>query len=299
MDKVIEIPPAEHQRKREPAERGGSALHALVESTGFGQVVMTVIVINAITLGLETSDLIAGAAGPLLAAIDTAALLFFTAELALRIWVHRLSFFRGGWNLFDLAIVAVSWIPAAGAFSVLRALRVLRVLRLISVVPQMRAVIGALFQALPGMGAIVAVLGLVFYVSAVMATQLFGDTFPQWFGSVGASLFSLFQVMTLESWSMGIARPLMEVHPWAWLFFVPFVVVTSFTVLNLFIALIVNSMQAVQADEKRRSIDAESLAHDEREALFALMEEIRRDVRELKQAELRHDLPEHGGEAKR
>jgi voltage-gated sodium channel len=162
-------------------------------------------------------------------------------------------------------------------------LRVLRVLRLVSAMPQMRAVVGALFQALPGMGAIVAVLGLVFYVAAVMATQLFGATFPQWFGSVGASLFSLFQVMTLEGWSMGIARPVMELHPWAWLFFVPFVVVTSFTVLNLFIALIVNSMQAVQAGEQNRLIHAEELAHDEREAILEAMEELRREIRELRE----------------
>ena len=222
------------------------------------------------------------AAGPLLTAIDRAALVFFTMELTLRLWAHRFAFFRGGWNLFDLAVVAVSWLPTAGAFSVLRALRVLRVLRLISVVPQMRAVVGALFRALPGMGAIAAVLGLVFYVAAVMATELFSATFPQWFGSVGASLFSLFQIMTLESWSMGIARPVMEVHPWAWMFFVPFVVVTSFTVLNLFIALIVNSMQAVQADEQQRSERVEGLAHDEREALLREVVALREELREMR-----------------
>jgi voltage-gated sodium channel len=259
-----------------------AALRALVESKGFGQVVMAVIIINAITLGLETSERAVAVAGPLLTAIDRAALVFFTLELTLRLWAYRFAFFRGGWNLFDLAVVAVSWLPTAGAFSVLRALRVLRVLRLISVVPQMRAVVGALFRALPGMGAIAAVLGLVFYVAAVMATELFSATFPQWFGSVGASLFSLFQIMTLESWSMGIARPVMEVHPWAWMFFVPFVVVTSFTVLNLFIALIVNSMQAVQADEQQRSERVEGLAHDEREAIIEMMEELRQEIRELK-----------------
>jgi len=263
-------------------ELRSTALRALVESKGFGQVVMAVIVINAITLGLETSERAVAAAGPLLSAIDRAALVFFTMELTLRLWAYRFAFFRGGWNLFDLAVVAVSWLPTAGAFSVLRALRVLRVLRLISVVPQMRAVVGALFRALPGMGAIAAVLGLVFYVAAVMATELFSATFPQWFGSVGASLFSLFQIMTLESWSMGIARPVMEVHPWAWMFFVPFVVVTSFTVLNLFIALIVNSMQAVQADEQQRSERVEGLAHDEREAIIEMMEELRQEIRELK-----------------
>ena len=283
MERIIgESRPAGYspQRHRETKQ---AALRALVDSKTFGQLVITLIVINAITLGLETSDRVVSAAGPLLSAIDRAALVLFTLELTLRIWAYGFRFFRGGWNLFDLAVVAISWVPAAGAITVLRALRVLRVLRLVSAMPQMRAVVGALFQALPGMGAIVAVLGLVFYVAAVMATQLFGATFPQWFGSVGASLFSLFQVMTLEGWSMGIARPVMELHPWAWLFFVPFVVVTSFTVLNLFIALIVNSMQAVQAGEQNRLIHAEELAHDEREAILEAMEELRREIRELRE----------------
>jgi voltage-gated sodium channel len=284
MDRAIEQPQLSRQR---PASEQ-DALRSLVDSKPFGQVVMAVIIVNAITLGLETSDRIYAAAGPLLEAIDRAALIFFTLELTLRIWAHRLRFFSGGWNLFDLAIVASSWIPAAGALTVLRSLRILRALRLISAVPQMRSVIGALFKALPGMGAILAVLLLVFYVASVMATQLFGDAFPQWFGGVGISMFSLFQVMTLESWSMGIARPVMEVFPLAWLFFVPFVVVTSFTVLNLFIALIVNSMQAVQADDLKRAAKAEEIAHDEREELMTMLQGLRDEIRQLKEP---HDKP--------
>lgn len=280
MERIAQAPLNGANRKQ--AKPGTGNLRSLVESPRFGQAVMTVIVINAVTLGLSTSGPIMAAAGPLLDALDRAALVFFTVELALRLWVYRARFFTGGWNLFDFAVVAISWIPASGAFSVLRALRILRVLRLISVVPQMRAVVGALFGALPGMGAIAAVLVLVFYISAVMATQLFGTAFPQWFGNVGTSMFSLFQIMTLESWSMGIARPVMEVYPHAWLFFVPFVIVTSFTVLNLFIALIVNSMQTVQAQEQKRSSHAEELAHDEREALLEMMEDLRHEIRELK-----------------
>jgi voltage-gated sodium channel len=290
MERVAKNPNIEAPPPADGQELKQEALRSLVDSRPFGQVVMAVIVVNAVTLGLETSDRVYAAAGPLLEAIDRAALVFFTLELTLRIWAYRWRFFSGGWNLFDLAIVAVSWIPAAGAFSVLRSLRILRALRLISAVPQMRAVIGALFQALPGMGAIVSVLLLVFYVAAVMATQLFGDAFPQWFGSVGTSMFSLFQVMTLESWSMGIARPVMEVFPWAWVFFVPFVVATSFTVLNLFIALIVNSMQAVQADDKERAARAEEIAHDEREQLMDMLESLRDEVRDLKKPEDRPRL---------
>ena len=263
---------------------GGDGLQALVESSVFNHAITAVIVINAITLGLETSETVMAAAGPLLNAIDRAALLIFTLELGLRLWVYRSRFFTDGWSLFDLTIVAVSWLPATGGFSVLRALRILRVLRLLSVVPQMRSVIGALFRALPGMGSIVAVLLLVFYVAAVLATKLFGPEFPEWFGSVGTSMFSLFQVMTLESWAMGMARPIMDSYPLAWAFFVPFVIVTSFTVLNLFIALIVNSMQMVHEQDRREAAQAEEMAHDEREQLMAMVRELRLEVQQLSRA---------------
>jgi len=92
-------------------------------------------------------------------------------------------------------------------------------------------------------------MALIFYIGAVMATKLFGDTFPQWFGSLGDSAYSLFQIMTLESWSMGIVRPVMEIHPAAWAFFVPFIMVTTFAVVNLLVGLIVNSMQDAHHEE--------------------------------------------------
>ena len=168
--------------------------------------------------------------------------------------------------------------------SVLRALRIMRVLRLISIVPQMRTVVGALFGALPGMGSIVAVLLLVFYVAAVMATKLFGADFPEWFGSVGGSMYSLFQVMTLESWSMGIVRPVMEQYPHAWIFFVPFIIATSFTVLNLFIALIVNSMQSLHSQTTDSVRSEAAIAHDEREALARQVEVLTAEVRRMRAA---------------
>ena len=265
-----------------------SHLASLVESRAFSLAITVVIVANAISLGLETSTRATAAFGPWLRAIDVAALWIFTLELALKLVAWRSRFFRSGWNLFDFAIVAIAWLPAAGPLAVLRALRIMRVLRLISVVPQMRAVVGALLQALPGMGSIVAVLTLVFYVAAVMATGLFGAEFPAWFGSIGASMYSLFQIMTLESWSMGIVRPVMEVYPLAWMFFVPFIVATSFTVLNLFIALIVNSMQTLQS-ETQHSLHAEAtVAHDEREALARQLETLTAEVMALRRL-LRRD----------
>ena len=121
----------------------------------------------------------------------------------------------------------------------------------------MRRVIGALLHAIPGMGSIIALLALVFYVFSVMATNLFGGAYPEWFGNVGASAFTLFQIMTLESWSMGVVRPLMEVFPHAWLFFVPFILLTTFTVLNLFIGIVVDAMQSQHATENEAERAAE------------------------------------------
>ena len=259
-----------------------NGLQELVESRFFGNFIIAVIVVNAITLGLETSPTVVSVIGPVLHAIDTTALWIFTVELLLKLHVYRARFFKDGWNLFDLTIVTIAWIPAAGPLSVLRALRIMRVLRLLSVVPSMRKVIGALFAALPGMGSIVAVLALVFYIAAVMATNLFASTFPEWFGNVGASMFSLFQIMTLESWSMGIVRPVMDVHPYAWVFFLPFIIITSFTVLNLFIAIIVNSMQTLNAETSEEIHHEAEAAHGEREALFREMQALATEVRELR-----------------
>lgn len=262
---------------------GATMLRSIVESRAFSLVITAVIVINAITLGLETSPQAMNVAGPLLLAIDAAALWVFTVEISLKLWLYRSRFFRGGWNVFDFAIVAIAWLPAAGPLSVLRALRIMRVLRLVSVVPQMRTVVGALFKALPGMASILAVLVLVFYIAAVMATKLFGAAFPEWFGGIGASMYSLFQIMTLESWSMGVVRPVMEVHPNAWLFFVPFIVVTTFSVLNLFIAMIVNSMQSLQSEASETIRATAETAHDERDLLLQRIEALTEEVRLMRE----------------
>ncbi len=248
----------------------------LVESDRFQHAIVAVIVLNAVVLGLETSPAAMAAAGPLLVALDMLSLAVFVVEIGLKLYAFRLGFFRSGWNVFDFVVVGIALIPATGSFSVLRALRILRVMRLVSMVPTMRKVVQALVGAIPPLGTVIALLGLVFYVFAVMATKLFGQTFPDWFGSVGASLYSLFQIMTLESWSMGIVRPVMEAYPYAWVFFVPFILVTTFAVMNLFVAIIVNSMQSAHEDEARA---AEQQRHDD---LMALSEEVRALRREMR-----------------
>ena len=187
--------------------------------------------------------------GALLHWLDMAALVIFIVELAAKFVALGRRFFRDGWNIFDFLVVAVALLPNAGALSVLRSLRVLRVLRLINRMPQLRRIADAILQAVPGIGAIAGLMGILFYVGAVMATTLFGERFPEWFGSLGKSLYTLFQVMTLESWSMGIVRPVMEAYPNAWLFFVPFILVSAFVMLNLFVAVIVDTMSNLHSAE--------------------------------------------------
>jgi len=231
-----------------------------VESKPAVNFIICLILFNAVTLGMETSPSISERYGSLLMALDTVILLIFTAELLLKLYAYRLDFFRSGWNLFDLAIVTIAWVPTSGPFAILRALRILRVLRLLSVVPQMRRVIAAIGHSIPGMVSVIGVLGILFYVSAVLTTKLFGQhpdpQLQDWFGSIGASAYTLFQVMTLESWSMGIVRPVMAHYPWAWIFFVPFIIITSFAVLNLFIGIIVDAMQMVQQENRAEAEDA-------------------------------------------
>ena len=260
-------------------------LRQLVEAPLFQRFIIAIIVLNAITLGLETAPELVGDAMPLLLFVDGIFLAIFTIEIGLKLIVYRVKFFTGGWNVFDFLIVAVSYLPLIEGLSVLRALRILRVLRLISVVPAFRRVTQAFFASLSGLAAIGVILVLLFYVSAVMATKLFGASFPDWFGTIGASLYSLFQIMTLESWSMGIVRPVMEVYPYAWLFFVPFILVTTFAALNLLIGVIVNSMQTLHDDTAERigvQLDTHSAQREKlREQVVALeraLQELRRKL---------------------
>ena len=227
-----------------------------LDRTSVQNAIIAVIVVNAIVLGMETSKTLMAAAGPLILAIDKLCLAIFTAEIIAKLYAHGGKFFRNGWNLFDFSVVAISYVPDAGGLSVLRALRILRVLRLVSTMPRLRRVIEGFLTALPGMASVFGLMALIFYISAVISTKLFSASFPQWFGDLGRSAYSLFQIMTLESWSMGIVRPVMEVYPYAWAFFVPFILVTTFAVVNLVVGLIVNSMQEAHAVEEVAATEA-------------------------------------------
>ena len=228
----------------------------LVDRPAFQNFILGVILFNAVILGLETSEAAMAEAGTLILLLDRLCLAIFVAEIALKLFGRGLDFFRRGWSIFDFVIVAISLVPATQGLSVLRALRILRLLRVVSVAPSLRRVVEGLVNALPGMGSVFLLMGVIFYIGSVMATKLFGADFPQWFGSLGRSGYSLFQIMTLESWSMGIVRPVMEVYPYAWMFFVPFIMVTTFAVVNLLVGLIVNSMQDAHHEETNAQTDS-------------------------------------------
>jgi len=221
-----------------------------------GNFIIGVILVNAVVLGLETSSSVMAKMGGLISLLDIACLAIFVAEIAAKLVARGARFFRDGWNLFDFVIVGIALVPAAGAFSVLRALRILRVLRVVSAAPRLRRVVEGFITALPGMGSVFLLMSIIFYIGAVIATKIFGDAFPEWFGSLGQSGYTLFQIMTLESWSMGVVRPVMEVYPYAWAFFVPFILVTTFAVVNLLVGLIVNSMQDAHQEEDVERTDA-------------------------------------------
>ena len=246
----------------------------IVDAPRVQNAIIAVIVLNAVVLGMETSDALMSRYGPLITALDKFCLAVFVVEIAAKLVARGAGFFRNGWNVFDFVIVGIALVPGGQGLSVLRALRILRVLRVISVAPRLRRVVEGFVTALPGMGSVFLLMAIIFYIGSVMATKLFGDSFPDWFGDLGLSAYSLFQIMTLESWSMGIVRPVMEVYPYAWLFFVPFIMVTTFAVVNLLVGLIVNSMQDAHHEEDTVATDAY------RDEVLARLEAIERRLAE-------------------
>lgn len=248
---------------------------AWVESRAVQNTIVGLIVFNAAILGLETSETVMARAGEALVLLDRIVLAIFVAEIALKLYAWGPRFFRSAWNVFDFAIVAIALVPASGPFAILRALRILRVLRLLTRIERLRHIIESLLRAIPSIGWIAFLLMMVFYIFGVMGTQLYGDTFPKFFGTLGRTMYTLFQVMTLESWSMAVARPVIDEFPYAWIYFITFILITAFTVLNLFIGIIVNTMQEGyhETEEKSRQ-DIETRARSERQELLHLIRDI-------------------------
>ncbi len=275
-----------------PSLAKGFRTHCLhfLNNARFQNFVLLLIVLNGIVLGLETSPSIMAKAGDWLRFLDIAFLSVFVLEIALAMIAMGGKFFKSPWRVFDFLVISIALLPTLGPLSILRAFRVLRVLRLLTVSPQMRSIVSALLSAIPGMASIIGLILVLFYVFGVMSTKLFGASFPDWFGTLGRSMYTLFQVMTLESWSMGIVRPIMESHSYAWMFFIPFICIATFTMLNLFIAVIVNAMQTYALANQEQEI-AELERHTD-EAVFSMQDELRMlrdEIKSLRQ-ELKSDL---------
>lgn len=254
-----------------------------VESRLVQQFIIVLIVINAVILGMQTSKAFMTTAGDTLLLIDNIILSIFVIEILIKLYSQGMSFFGRSWNNFDFFVVAIALIPASGPLVVLRALRVLRVLRMLSMIPRLRFVVEALLHAIPGISSIGLLMLIIFYVFAVMATSMFGDQFPEWFGSIGSSMYTLFQIMTLESWSMGIVRPVMEVYPYSWLYFIPFILVATFTMLNLFIGIIVDTMQTMhQAEVDEEHEHLEQIVHEDTASLAEEVRSLREEIRQLR-----------------
>ena len=251
-------------------------LGLFVESRSAQNFIIVLIILNAVTLGLETDPEIVQGYGGALHIFDMTILAVFAFEIFLKLIYRRLAFFKNGWNIFDFIIVGLDLIPSSGPFSVLRTLRIFRAMRLLSIVPSMRKVTQALFFAIPGILSVGSIILLIFYVSAVLSTNFFGAEFTLWFGTIGRSMFTLFQIMTLESWSMGIVRPVMEHFSWAWAFFVPFILITSFAVVNLLIGIIVDAMQTQNETINRELAEnaGEGQDRDMRRELIDLKKEV-------------------------
>ena len=249
-----------------------------IENSKFQNFIMLLIILNGITMGFETSKEFTSQYHTFFTLFNAFVISVFTIEILLRIYVYKSAFFKDAWSIFDFIVVAISLVPASGGFEIFRVLRVLRLLRLVTVVPQMKKIVMALLSVIPGIASIAGLLTLMFYIFAIMATQLFGEDFPQWFGTLGESFYSLFQIMTLESWSMGIVRPVMEIYPLAWVFFVPFIFLSTFIIVNLIIAIVVDAMNEMNASD-----DEAVEVHTEEKLMKIEIQNLRSDIKELKE----------------
>ena len=240
--------------KARAKNRGGIPLFRwLTRNWVWDTFILLCIIANAAILGYDAHM---GGAGPYHLQIEqwnTYFLFIFTAELVLEFFAQGpRKYFSNGWNNFDVAVIALSYIAFSPAISALRTLRVIRIFRLVSAVPQMRRVVEALFGAMPGILASFAILAVVFYIAAVMGTTLFHS--DPGFSDLGQSMLSLFALSQFDGWGDTIAR-LQSQHPYAWVFVLGFTIIAAFAVLNLFIGVIVEAVQAAPQEEIKEDIE--------------------------------------------
>jgi voltage-gated sodium channel len=270
------------ERRREVAVT--NLARRVAESHGFQNFILGVILVTAVIVGLETSETLVERYGGLFELADLVVQTIFVAEIVVRLlahWPQLGRFLRDGWNVFDLAVVAASLLPQAGAFAmVARLARLMRVTRLISVFPELRLIVSTMLRSIPSMGHILMMLGLLLYVYGVLGFYLFREHDPERWGTLGAAVLTLSQMLTLEGWVEVQAAVLGEL-PFAWVYFLSFVFVAVFVVVNLFIAVVLNNLETakieIQAAEDRRSPHHRLLAAIE--DVKARLEEVERDLR--------------------
>ena len=236
----------------------------IVEARWFEPFMVALIIFNAVLIGLETDHEFTARNDRLLHLGNDVILGVFIVEAALKITAvaPRLRlYFGNGWNLFDFSIVVLSLIPATGEFAlVARLIRVLRVLRLVSAVPQLRLIVATLVRTIPSMGHVIMLMGVIFYIYAVTGFHLFEKADPEHWGTLGAALLTLFQLITLEGW-VELMETATATHPWAWIYFVSFVLIGTFVVLNLFIAVVINNLEQSKIEQLAEL--AQPVTHEE------------------------------------
>ena len=251
----------------------------VVEARWFEPWMIGLILFNAVLIGLETSKDFVEHYGRWLHLGNDLILGVFIIEAALKLTAVAPRFalyFGNGWNLFDFSIVVLSLLPATEEFAlVARLVRVLRVLRLVSTVPQLRLIVATLVRSIPSMGHVIMLMSIIFYIYAITGFHLFHEHDAEHWGTLGSSLLTLFGIVTLEGWIEVMATAL-EVHAWAWIYFVSFVLIGTFVVLNLFIAVVINNLEASkleELDELREPVTHEEVLRElrrTRDALAAL-----------------------------
>ncbi len=255
-------------------------LQDFLESKGFQNFITFLIIFNSLLIGVETFPVVMKDYGLLIDSIDLMILALFTIEITLKILVYRVKFFKSGWNVFDFIIVAVAILPAAGPFSIFRALRIIRTLRLLKSLPKLRLIIESLLHSIPSIGWIAVLLFIVYYIFAVVGTNLFGTQYPEYFGDLGKTFFTLFQVMTLESWASAVARPIMDGAPGAAIFFVSFILIATYTTLNIFIAIVVNTMNEISLKElQEEEQHIKDFVKQENAKLHSKLDDLKRELK--------------------
>lgn len=229
-------------------------LKLFIENKHVNNFILAVIIFNSIILGLITYPEINDYCGTFLQLSCHVCVLIFTVEMMIKLYVYGANFFKDGWNNFDFILVALSWVPTGGVFSSFRAFRVLRALRalrLVTRLQKLRLIVQAIIESIPNVSWASVLLILIFYIFAIMGTTMYSESFPDYFGTIGKSMFTLFQIMSLDDWATELARPISQHYPMAWVYFISFILTSSFIVMNVIVGVIVNAIGEISEYNKK------------------------------------------------